>query len=79
MLSTVQNLKNNGICFPPPINQSTPVLVSTVLPQSSSDLDTDQGQIIDKTGKQVVQIVNQMLHKTTTGSLNSNLKLPHLM
>ena len=40
------------------MNQSTPALVSPILPQSSSDLDTDQGDIIDETIKQVVQSVN---------------------
>ena len=29
--------------------ESTPALVSTILPQSSSDLDTEQGEIIDET------------------------------
>ena len=38
--------------------------VSTILPQSGSDLDTDQGEIIDEKLKQVAQTVNQMLLKT---------------
>ena len=59
--------------LPPPINQSTPALVSTILPHSSSDLDTDQGEIIDKILKQVSQRVNKMLLKTTTGNPASNL------
>ena len=57
----VQNSKINGICLPQPINQSTPVLVSSISPQSSSDLDTDQSDIIDNTIKQVARSVNQML------------------
>ena len=28
----VQNSNINGICHPPPINQSTPMLVSSILP-----------------------------------------------
>ena len=75
MHSTVQNLKDNGICLPLPINQSTQALVSIILPQSSSDLDTDQGEIINETIKQVVQMENQTLLKTTTGSPSSNLNL----
>ena len=47
--STVQNSNVNGICLPPPINQSTPALVSSILPQTNSDLDTDQGEFIDET------------------------------
>ena len=34
---TVQNVEKKGICLPSPINQSTPALVSTLSPQSSSD------------------------------------------
>ena len=68
MDGTVQNSNINGICLPPPINQSTPALVRSVSPQSSSDLDTDQGESIDETIKQVAQSVNQLLLKTTTGS-----------
>ena len=75
MHSAVQNLKNNGICLPSPINQSTPVVVSTISSQSSSELDTDQGWIIDETMKQVIQTVNQTLLKTTTCHPTSNLKL----
>ena len=43
------------------------------LPQSSSDLDTDQDEIIDEMLKQVVQTVNWLLLKTTTGNPASNL------
>ena len=44
--SAIQNSKPNGICFLPPINQSTPASIRSILQQSSSDLDTDQGDII---------------------------------
>ena len=76
----IQNSKANGICLPPPINQSTPALVSLVSPQSSSDLDTDQGDIIDETIKWVAQSVNQMLLKKSTGNPTSNLSQnnPHM-
>ena len=62
----VQNSKINGIFLPPPINQSTLASVSIILPQSSSDLDTDQGEIIDETIKEVVQSDNQMLLNLTS-------------
>ena len=65
--------KINGICLTPPINKSTPVMVSSILPQSSSDLDTDEGENIDKTIKQVAQTVNQMLLKTNAGNPTGNL------
>ena len=65
--------KNNGICLPPPINQSIPALASSILPQSSSDLYKDQGDITDKTIKQVVHAVNQMLLKTTTDNSTNPL------
>ena len=55
------------------MNQCTPAWVSSVLPQSSSDLDTDQGEIIDETMKQGAQSINQMLLKTTAGNVTSNL------
>ena len=71
--SAVQNSKHNGICLPPPINQSTPVLVSSIWPQSSSDFDTDHGEFIDETIKQLAQSVNQMLLMNTTGNPTSNL------
>ena len=56
-----------------PIYQSTPVLLSSISPKSSSDLDTDQDDIIDETIKQVAQSVNQMLLKKSTGNPTSNL------
>ena len=54
--------------------------MSTILPQSSSDLDTDQGEIIDEMLKQVVQTFNETLMMTTTSKPTSNLnsnKTPH--
>ena len=78
----VQNSKVDGICLPPPMNQSTPALVSSILPQSSSDWDTDQGDIKDEAIKQVAQSVYQMLLKTSTGNSTSNITpsdFPHDM
>ena len=73
----VQNSKHNGMCLPLPIHQSTPASVSSILPQSSSDLDMDQGDIIDETIKQIAQRVNQTLFKTSTGDPISSLtKMP---
>ena len=59
--------------LPPPVSQSTLALVSSILSQTSSDLDTDQGDIIDETIKQVAQTVNQMLLKSSTGKPTSPL------
>ena len=73
MSGAFQNSKINGICLPLPINQSTPALVSSILSQSSSDIDTDKGDIIGETIKQVAQLVNQTLLKTSTGNHTSNL------
>ena len=58
---------------PLPVNQSAPVSISSILPQSSSDIDTDLGNIIEKTIKQVTQSVNQALLKTSTGNPISSL------
>ena len=71
VLSTVHNLEKN-ICLPPPISQSTPALVNTILPQSSSDLDTDGVKSLMNYSKNV-QIFNQTLLMTTTGNPTSNL------
>ena len=51
--STVQNLEKKNICLPLPISQSIPALVSTILPQSRSNLDTDQGQSSMKCSKKL--------------------------
>ena len=69
----IQNSTVHGICLPPPINQIIPALVSSILHQSSVDLDTDHGDIIDKTIKQVTQSVNQILLKTSIGNPTNNL------
>ena len=69
----IQNSKLIGICLPPSINQSTAASVSSISPQPSSDLDTDQGDIIDETIKQVAQSVNQTLLKTSTDNPVSSL------
>ena len=66
--------------MPPNTYKSKYSSVSSILPQSSSDLGTDQGDIIDEAIKQVALLVNQMLLKTSTGNPTSNLTqndLPH--
>ena len=52
--SALQNLNNNDICLPPPLNKSTPASVSTISPQSSSTLDTEQGESIGEAIKKAV-------------------------
>ena len=61
------------MCLTPPVNQSTPALVSSISPQSSSDLDTDQGDLMEETIKQVAQSLHQMLLKISTGNPISSL------
>ena len=74
----IQNSKISSICLPPPTNQSTPASISSILPQSTSELDTDQDDIIDETIKQVTQSVNQTLLKTNVGSSTKNITLNDL-
>ena len=75
--STEQNLERKIFTYYCQSNQSTPASLSTILPQSSSDLDTDKGEIINEMLKQVVQAFNQMLCKTTTGNPASQMT-PHM-
>ena len=75
----IQNSKLNGTYLPPPVNQSTPALVSCILLQSSSDLDMDRGDIIDGTVKEVSQSVNQMLLKTSTNNPINSLTQKNYM
>ena len=77
--STVQTLDKN-LCLPLPISQSTSASFSTISPKSNSDLDTDQGEIINATPRKVVQTFSQTLLRTTAGSPTSNLdsnNVPH--
>ena len=48
-------------------------IISSSLPQSISDLDTDKSDITDETIKQVTQSVNQMLLKTSIGNSTCNI------
>ena len=56
---TIQNPKATNNCLPSPIYQSTPSSISFFLPQSSLDLDTDHGDMIDEIIKHVMQTINQ--------------------
>ena len=47
--------------LPPPISQRTPASISSISSQSSSELDTDQGDMIDKTIQHVTQTLKQTL------------------
>ena len=73
MHGAIQNSNINNICLPPPRNHSTPASVSSILPQSSSDIDTDHGEFINKAIKQAAQSINQSLLKTPVGNPTSNL------
>ena len=66
------------MCLPPPVNQSIPALISSFLPQSSSYVDMNQGNIIEETIKQIAQSINQMLLKaSTTNSPQNNATCPY--
>ena len=56
--SMVQTLDKKNLNLPPPINQSTQALVTTVSPKFSSELDTDQGEAIDEALRKVMKIFN---------------------
>ena len=64
--STVQTLDKKNLSLLPPINQSTPALVTAISPESSSDLDTDQGEALDETLRKVVQMFNQTILMTAS-------------
>ena len=68
-----KNLRQKKLSLLPPISQLTPALVSAVSPQSSSDLNTDQGKAVDETIGKVVELFNQTLLMTIGGIHNSNI------
>ena len=71
--TTVHTLDKKNLSLPPLIKQSTPALVTTISPKSSSNLDTDQGKALDETPRKVVQMFNQTLLMTIGGTPNSNI------
>ena len=54
----------------PPICQSTPEASSSVSVQSSPELDTDQGKMLDKTIKHVTHKLNQRILTSDIGTTN---------
>ena len=56
--------------FPPSICQSTPEANSPTSAQSSSELDTDQGYMIDETIKQVMHILHQTILTCDIGTFH---------
>ena len=63
--SATQNLKSTNH-LPTPLGQSTPASISPVSPQSSLELDTDHGDMIDETIKHMKQTLNQTLIRGDT-------------
>ena len=61
--SAIQNPKTTYICLPLPINQSTLASITSISPQSGSDLDTDHGDMIDETIKHVTQTIKHYRHQ----------------
>ena len=68
----IQNPEATNNCHPPPIRQSTPASISSISTQSSSDLDTDHGDMIDKTIKHVTHTTYQALLTLNISNTTSN-------
>ena len=66
--------------LPALISQSTPASISTILPKSSYDLATDQGEAINEMLMTVLQTFNQTILTAITGNSTGNLdsnNVPH--
>ena len=70
-----QNTKATINYLPQPVSQSTQASISSISPQSSSDLDTDHGDMIDETIKQVRHTINQTL-LTSNANILAQIKSP---
>ena len=68
----IQNPKATNYCLLPPISQSIPASFSSISPQSSSDLVTDHGDMIDKTIKHVTHIINEILLTSNVSNTTKN-------
>ena len=68
----IQNPKATNFHFPAPIRQSTPASISSISPQSNSDLDTDHGDVIDEAIKHVTRTINQTLLTSNVGNTSTN-------
>ena len=71
----VQSLKDNPTPIvdglPSPVYQGTPVASSSIQTQSSSDMDTDQGDMIEEFIKQVTHKLYQTILTPDVGTSNS--------
>ena len=71
----MQRINNNLIPtinnLPPPIHQSTPEANKLISAQSSSELDTDQDDMIDKTIKHVTDKLHETILRSDIGNNNS--------
>ena len=68
----IQNQKAINNCLPPPISQCTLASISSISPQSSSDLDTDHGDMIDETIKHITHTTNQTLLASNIGNTTTD-------
>ena len=68
----ILNQKATNNCLPPSISQSTPVSISSISPESSSDLDTGHGDTIDETIKHVKHTINQTLLTSSITNATAN-------
>ena len=67
------NLTPTKDSLPPPIHQITPEAISSISAQSSSGLDTDQGDMIDETIKHVTHKLNQTILTSDIGITTSEM------
>ena len=67
-----KNPKATNNCLPLPIIQSTPASITSISPQSSSDPDTDHGDMIDDTIKHVTPTINQTLMTSNVSNTCTN-------
>ena len=68
----IQNPKATNNYLPSPISLSTPASISSISPQSSSDLDTNHGDKRYETIKQVTHTINQILLTLNTCNTSTN-------
>ena len=68
----IKNPKASNNCLPLPISQSTPASISSISPQSSSDLDTNHADMIDKTIKHATHAITQTLLTSNVSNTSTN-------
>ena len=70
--NTVQTFGYKNISLPAPIDQRPPAPVTTMSSKSSSNLDTDEDESVDKMLREVAQMFNHTPLTTIGSTLNIN-------